>query len=599
MSRGDGGHRTGLARMRAAGFFPLALVALALVALAVLPVAQVRRIALMEEEIEQVLEPARATGQDLTVLQARQMAQFQSYLLSGDARFAEAYRGLLVEESAAFEELQALVERADLGVRAEMAALHAASQAWQVPHEGEEGPLASQEGRIAYLDRLAGERERYARVLGAADALERSIRTQVREARARMDEARRTQMRLSIALAVLALGATVAVGVVGRRLGEAVREAEERRVDALRARREMQAILEASADGVVGMDLEGRCTSLNRTGSELLAITEHGARGRSVHDLVHGRAPPEEAHDAEACPLLQALGSGRERQESEDVIWRRDGTSFPARWHLRPLVDGREVRGGVLTLSDMTDVREAEAALKRAVRARDEMMAVVSHDLRNPLGTVAAAADLLVDLPLSPEKRTEQVQIIRRAAGRMSRLIEDLLDVARIEARALLVAPAPVPVRALVEETVALFRTQAEGKGLTLTSSIEDGLPPMLADRSRMEQVLSNLLANAVKFTDEGGRVTVVGRSAGDRVRISVADTGQGIDSESLKHLFDRFWQVDSGRQDGAGLGLTIVEGIVRAHGGCIEVESEPGEGSLFHVEIPVAEAPTDEGGAG
>lgn len=601
MKRGEGGSWSGLDRARAAGVLPLALVALSLLALAVLPVAQVQRVAVMEAEIEEVLEPARARSQQLTVLQARQMAQFQSYLLSGDVRFVDRYRQLLAEEAAVFEELRSLVERADLEIRREIADLHTASQRWQMAHEGAGGPLAGDRGREAYLDLLAPERERYDRVLGAAEALERAIVGQVAEARARMDRARTTQMRLSIALAVLALGATVAVGAVGRRLGEAVQEAEVRRSDALRARRQMEAVLEASADGVVGMDLDGQCTSLNRTGSQLLGMTEHDAQGRSVHDLLHGKAPPEEAHDAASCPILRALDSGRERQEPEDVIWRRDGTSFPARWHLRPLVDGREVRGGVLTLSDMTDVREAEAALKRAVRARDEMMAVVSHDLRNPLGTVSAAADLLAELPLSRQQRVEQVGIIQRASGRMSGLIEDLLDVARIEAGALAVEPAPLAVRPLVEDTVGLFEMQAEEKGLALSTDVDDDVPLVLGDRARLEQVLSNLLGNAVKFTDPGGRVRVEARSAGERVRISVVDTGRGIEPGSLEHLFDRFWQVDSGGGGGAGLGLTIVRGIVTAHGGRVEVESSPGEGSAFHVEIPkVPEARVqDEEGGG
>lgn len=586
--------------MRAVGFFPLALVAVSLLALAILPVGQVRHIAEMQEEIEDVLEPARAEGQQLTVLKARQMSRFQAYLLSGDRTFAEHYRHLLVEESAVFEDLRSYVERGNLEeVRDEMADLQAVSQEWQLAHEGEGGPLASEEGRQAYMvDHLADEQRRYDRVLRASEALAEAISEEVTEARLQMEEARSTQVRLSIFLAVLALGATLAVGVVGRRLGELLTEAEERRGDALRARRQMQAVLEASADGVVGLDLEGRCTTLNHTGSQLLGITEHDAQGRTIHDLLHGKAPPDRAHEPEACPVLGALDSGRERQEPEAVIWRRDGTSFPARWHLRPLVDGREVRGGVLTLTDMTDVREAEAAWKRAVQARDEMMAVVSHDLRNPLGTVSAAADLLADLPLSPEKRNEQIGIIRRASGRMSRLIDDLLDVARIEAGALSVQLNPVRVRPLVEETVALFETQAEEKGLTLSCSTAEDLPSILADRKRMEQVLSNLLGNALKFTSEGGRVNVEATGRVDRVRISVVDTGRGIDPEGLTHLFDRFWQVDSRDRGGAGLGLTIVQGIVEAHGGTVEVESEPGKGSAFHVDIPVAEPATEEGGA-
>ncbi|HZD04464.1 MAG TPA: PAS domain-containing sensor histidine kinase, partial [Longimicrobiales bacterium] len=402
------------------------------------------------------------------------------------------------------------------------------------------GPLSSEEGRRAYLGLVGNDLRRYDRVVQASQELEAAIDNQVRAARNEMDAARRIQTRLSIVLAILALGATLAVGIVGRRLGDLVNEAEQRGEEALRARREMEAVLEASADGVIGMDLAGRCTSLNRTGSELLGISDHDAAGRTVHDLVHGKAVGKATHAPEACPILGALDAGVEQQEADDVVWRRDGTSFPGRWHLRPLVDGREVRGGVLTITDMTDVREAEAALRKAVRARDEMMAVVSHDLRNPLGTVAAAASLLADIPLSPEKGDEQIEIIRRASSRMSDLIDDLLDVARIDAGAFSIEAAPVEVGPLVEDAAAIFEPQAIEAGIELEARVEAGLPPILGDRERMEQALSNLLANALKFTPPGGRVDVTAARVERWVRLSVIDTGPGIAPESLAHLFDR-----------------------------------------------------------
>jgi PAS domain S-box-containing protein len=360
----------------------------------------------------------------------------------------------------------------------------------------------------------------------------------------------------------------------------------------------MEAVLEASADGVVGMDLSGRCTSLNRTGSQLLGISDVDARERDVHELLHGKAPPGEAHPPEECPLLIALDAGIEREDPESVVWRRDGTSFPAGLHLRPLVDGRDVRGGVLTIIDMTSVREAEDALRQAVRARDEVVTIVSHDLRSPLGTVMAASDLLVDLPLPADKKEEQIAIIRRAAGRMSRLIEDLLDVASIEAGVLSVYPAPVEVGPLVEDTVQLFLHQASEEGLRLETAVAGDTPCMRADRGRMEQVLTNLVGNAIKFARRGGSVVVSAAPAGDHVRLSVSDTGCGMDPDSLSHLFDRFWRVESRGRRGTGLGLTIVRGIVDAHGGRITVESEVDVGSTFHVEIPASPDPDGDDGA-
>lgn len=582
--------------MRRAGLWPLALVAVSLLALAVLPELEVRHIEEQETEIRDVLTPARGDIQELALLHARQLGLFLSYMLTGDARTAERYQALRQQEDRVSERLANRVEQADIAVREQMAALHAASQEWHGAHAGEGGPLEDATGREAYRPFIRDDLARYDRVVEASGELEAAIDAEVAAARDSMDGARRLQTRLSIALAVLALGATLAVGIVGRRLGELVNEAEDRGAEALRARREMEAVLEASADGVVGMDLDGRCTSLNRTGSELLGISDHDAVGRTVHELVHGKARGGRAHTPEECPILRALDSGIEAQGSDDVVWRRSGTSFPARWHLRPLVDGREVRGGVLTITDMTDVREAEAALRKAVRARDEMMAIVSHDLRNPLGTVSAAASLLSDIPLSPEKRDEQIEIIRRASHRMSRLIDDLLDVARIDAGALGIDPESVEVAPLIEETRAIFTPQALEAGIELEARLEGDLPPMRADRGRMEQVLSNLMGNALKFTAPGGRVDLTARRTGPWIRMSVADTGPGIAPDALTHLFDRFWQLDSGGRGGAGLGLAIVKGIVDAHGGHIRVESEVGRGTRFDVDIPVAGSRAVEG---
>jgi PAS domain S-box-containing protein len=558
-----------------------------------------RRIDVIAQNIENVLEPARRLGQDLTLLQARQAARFQSYLLTGDAGYAQRYSDLNTEADERYERLQGIVERSELAVRVQIAAFRAASQTWHTAHLGEGGPLSGDAGREAYLAVLPADLARYEAVLQAAAALEAALVGEVAAAREEMDGARDAQERLSIALAMLALVATLGVGVIGRRVGSLANEAEEGRADALRSRREMGAVLEASADGVVGMDLTGRCTSLNRTGSQLLGMPEHDAQGRSVHDLLHGKAPSEEAHAPEECPILLSLDAGVEREDPESVVWRRDGSSFPADLHLRPLVDGREVRGGVLTIIDMTSVREAEDALRQAVRARDEVVTIVSHDLRSPLGTVMAAADLLADLPLSQEKQEEQIAIIQRASRRMSRLIEDLLDVASIEAGVLSVDPKPVAVLPLIEDTAELFRQPAESAGLVLETSVAKDLPPILADRGRMEQVLGNLVGNALKFTDSGGRIGLEAVRSGDGVRLSVSDTGCGIDEDGLEALFDRFWRVESTGRQGTGLGLTIVRGIVRAHGGRIEVESEVGVGSRFHVEIPAVPDPGEEGGNG
>jgi PAS domain S-box-containing protein len=231
---------------------------------------------------------------------------------------------------------------------------------------------------------------------------------------------------------------------------------------------------------------------------------------------------------------------------------------------------------------------------QQATQARDEVLAVVSHDLRNPLNVISLGATyLLKHLPESQEATSwrKQGELIRRSAERAVHLIQDLLDVAKLEVGRMTVERKPESVRSLLDEIIELHRSLAESHGLRLEREEEAELPPVLADRSRVLQVFSNLIGNALRFTPEGGRITVRARREGGAVGFSVSDTGKGIAPEHLPHLFDRYWQVKSSRE-GAGLGLPIAKGIVEAHGGHIQVESQPGQGSTFSFTLPVVEAP-------
>lgn len=569
------------ASLRGSGVGALAFLALTLVALAVVPIFVDRRVSEVESEITGVLEPGREIGSDLTLLLARQMYRFQSFLLTGDEGFRQRYEQGVQEEEALYDDLRALADRMDLDVRERLAALYSASTRWHVIHQG---VLADQAGREAYLENLAPERQRYDDVLAAARELEGTLAGEVRAGRRRMEQARTLQTALTALLVVLALVGTIALAVVARRLRSLVEAAEHRRRQAVRARRQVDAILEATGDGVLSVDLDGCVTALNRAGSELLACGQALARGSNVHDLLHGR---DSGHGRDACPLLDVLARGRRDEARDDRMTRMDGSTFPARWHVRPMTDGREVKGAVVTFTDMTEIRAAEDALRRAIAARDEIVGVVSHDLRNPVGTVGAAAELLVELDLPEAAREEQLDIIRRTADRMRRLIEDLLDVTRLDGGGLVLASAAEDPVDLVEATVEHHRTLAREAGIELVEEAARGLPPVRADRERVLQVLANLVGNALKFTPSGGRVVVRAEADGaGRVLLSVEDTGEGIPPESLERLFDRFWQQRRAGRRGAGLGLAIARGIVEAHGGELRVDSEVGRGSVFSFSL-------------
>ena len=228
---------------------------------------------------------------------------------------------------------------------------------------------------------------------------------------------------------------------------------------------------------------------------------------------------------------------------------------------------------------------------QRANRARDEVLGVVSHDLRNPLSAISMIASVLMTDP--PDDKTALnglVAAVHESAGLMSRMIQDLLDVSNIEAGRLSLERRSEPVPPIIDRAVQMFAGISASHDIELVHSAAPDLPPMHADGERVLQVLANLMSNAVKFTPDGGRVELTARLANDRIEFAVADTGPGIPSEDLDHIFDRYWHARrSARTTGSGLGLAIARGLVEAHEGSIRVESTRGEGSTFRFTIPVA----------
>jgi PAS domain S-box-containing protein len=226
-------------------------------------------------------------------------------------------------------------------------------------------------------------------------------------------------------------------------------------------------------------------------------------------------------------------------------------------------------------------------AAQRAVASRDDVLGIVAHDLRNPLNTIGLQAAVLHRY--GGEATRQPAEAIRRALRRMNRLIEDLLDVTRLEAGSLTLERSRVSAVQVLADTVDAQTTLAESAGLDLRLAAPRSLPDVWADRDRLLQVFENLLGNAFKFSARGGQVTVGATPREHDVLFSVADTGAGIAPEEQPHVFDRFWQARKARHRGAGLGLPIVKGLVEAHGGRIWLESAPGRGTTFYFTIPSA----------
>ena len=235
---------------------------------------------------------------------------------------------------------------------------------------------------------------------------------------------------------------------------------------------------------------------------------------------------------------------------------------------------------------------------RQAVRARDEVVAVVSHDLRNPLNAVLIAATVLAeygDAERLSERDRKQVETIRRSVEQMTALTQDLLEVSSLESGSVQMSPRPCPPATLLGAADEMFRPAAEEQGVVLAVEPPgEGVVPVQADYGRVLQVYGNLVGNALKFTPAGGRVELGAERAADYVRFWVRDTGPGIEREHLPRLFDRFWQARRGGKAGAGLGLAIARSIVEGHGGQIWAESAPGEGSTFHFTLPVVPGQSD-----
>ena len=231
------------------------------------------------------------------------------------------------------------------------------------------------------------------------------------------------------------------------------------------------------------------------------------------------------------------------------------------------------------------------SAARRATIARDEVLAVVSHDLRNPLSSIAICARTLQQDAPADSEQSNMLSAIAEATDWMSRLIHDLLDASAIEAGRLSVVRQSESLPAIVDSAVNMVTREAAAKSIALSVELPDALPAVNVDAVRIGQVIGNLLANAVRFTEPGGRITVRARIVAPLVEVSVSDTGVGISAGEQSRVFDRFWQSHRTAGRGTGLGLAIAQGIVEAHGGRIWLESEPGRGSIFSFTLPIEAA--------
>jgi signal transduction histidine kinase len=230
------------------------------------------------------------------------------------------------------------------------------------------------------------------------------------------------------------------------------------------------------------------------------------------------------------------------------------------------------------------------AETQRAVKTREDVLAIVSHDLKNPLTTIELAVNLLRSFTrIDANQVQEFVNKVQRSADQMEVLIADLLDFARIQSGTFSVAVFTGRLSDVLAPVIDRMRALVEAKRQTLEADLPPSLPAVAIDAHRVGQVVSNLVGNAIKFTPQEGKIRVSASQRGDRIIVSVSDTGPGIPQEHLSKIFDRFWRAPGTLEKGSGLGLSIAKGIIEAHGGTIWAESQSGKGSSFHFTLPLA----------
>ena len=280
---------------------------------------------------------------------------------------------------------------------------------------------------------------------------------------------------------------------------------------------------------------------------------------------------------------------------------RRSGEEFSAEASIIK-VDADTGHIYAVVMRDVSEQRRTEALVQRAladaetaVRDRDDLLGLVSHDLRNPVNAVKMLASALLRIPSDtaatklPPSAAEHASVMLQAANQIDTLIQDLLDVTRLERGQLRISRRPEAIAPLMATTADLLAPLAAARGVTLETELEAGLPLVEIDPDRIAQVLSNLVGNAVKFTPHGGHVKMRALRRAGGVLVIVQDSGVGISADDLPFVFNRFWQSKRTDRSGAGLGLAIAHGIVRAHGGTLSLESELGRGTSALLTLPAA----------
>jgi PAS domain S-box-containing protein len=350
--------------------------------------------------------------------------------------------------------------------------------------------------------------------------------------------------------------------------------------------RRLAAIVENSDDAIISKDLNSIVTSWNRGAEVLFGYTALEAIGRPITMLM----PPDRKDEEPG--ILARIRRGKRIEPYETVRRRKDGALVDVSLSVSPILDaGGDIVGASTIARDIGERVKAQKALQEADRRKDEFLAILSHELRNPLAPIRNAVTLLQEAD-DEETRRQACAILDRQVAQMTRLVESLLDITRISRGEIEMRKERVGLAAIVAGAVETSRPAIEAAGLSLELVVPQPHVGVFADPLRLAQVVSNLLNNAAKYTPRGGRIGVEAGATPATAFIIVRDSGIGIPSADLSRIFTMFTQLNGARRQapgGLGVGLALSRQLVELHGGTIEAHSAgPGKGSEFVVRIPV-----------
>ena len=337
--------------------------------------------------------------------------------------------------------------------------------------------------------------------------------------------------------------------------------------------------LRSVGDGLLVAGVGGQIVFVNRRTTEILGIKERSLLGS---DLFQRLGQPEKT----LTETLERIVVDRATVERETTFGKPSPRHFIVR--LSPVCENGNERGAVVgivvSLSDITKQRELQ-------HMKTEIMTLVTHELRTPLAAIQGMSEVLTQFDVDPARQREMHAAINEEAKRLARMIDEYLNITRLEAGARPLRKIPLKVETIVERVALLLNPVAAARGIRVTCEFEGGLPVVQADPDLVAQAVTNVLGNAIKYSPSARDIRVTVRTDGNDVLIEMADTGHGIAREDMKRIFDKFYRVsrgESAEEPGTGLGLTFVREIMESHGGQVTVQSELGRGSTFTLRLPV-----------